>query len=261
MRPVLFELFGFPIRSYGFFIAVAILASLWLARRVSDRRGRAYGPHLDEFITWAVLAAIVGARVWEVIFAWEYYGQNLVEIPQIWKGGISIQGAIVGGLVAGIVFTRVRGFRFWDFADTLAPAVLLGQGIGRLGACLLNGDAFGKPTGTSFGIIYQPGTPAYETFGAVPLWPAEVFEGIWDLIAMAIVLRVLKKERPEGTAFLVYVILYSLGRFTLEFLRADSLMVFGLKAAQLTSLFFMVVGAVLLYRRTKRFGADGHSHA
>lgn len=251
MRPILFEIFGFPLRAYGFFIAVAVLAGLWMARRVALKRGRGYADLLEDFALWAVLAAVAGARAWEVVFTWEYYSQNLLEIPQLWHGGLSIQGGIVGGLLVAIHFTRKHRIPFWDFADTLAPAVLLGQAIGRLGACFLNGDAFGKPTGSGFGVIYQPGTMAYETFGPVPLWPAEVFEGVWDLIAMLIVLRLLKQQRPAGVAFLAYVILYSLGRFSLEFLRADSLMIFGLKAAQLTSLLFAVVGAALIYRRLR----------
>lgn len=251
MRPILFTLFGFPIRSYGVFIAVAFVAALWLARWVARRRGRSYEPAIEDFALWAFVSAIIGARLWEVAFSWDYYGQHLSEIVMIWKGGISIQGAIAGGLVAGIFFTRSRKLPFWDFADTMAPALLLGQGIGRLGACLLNGDAYGKPTGSSFGLIYQPGTPAYETFGAVPLWPAEAFEGLWDLAAMWIVLRLLKRERPAGTAFLVYMILYSAGRFSLEFLRADSLMVVGLKAAQITSLFFFALAGWLLRWRVR----------
>ncbi|MGE5675555.1 MAG: prolipoprotein diacylglyceryl transferase [Mycobacterium leprae] len=141
---------------------------------------------------------------------------------------------------------------FWDFADSLVPGVLLGQAIGRIGSCFLNGDAYGKPTGTSFGVIYQPGTAAYDTFGPVQLWPAELFEGIWDLIIMLIAIWMLRQGRKAGTVTLWYIILYSAGRFSLEFLRADSLMIAGMKAAQLTSLIFIVLaGALLVYWRHK----------
>lgn len=249
MKPVLFSIFGFPIRSYGLFIAIAFLAGLWLAKRVAARRRPGYVPLIEEFAVTALISAIVGARLWEVAFTWEYYRHNLWEIPAIWHGGISIQGAVLGGVLGAIWFCRSRKIPFWDFADTLTPGLLLGQAIGRLGSCLLNGDAFGKPTGSSFGIVYAPGSMAYDTFGPVPLWPAEVLEGTWDLVIMGVALWMLRKERPSGTVFLWYVLLYSIGRFSLEFLRADSLTVGGLKAAQITSVLFVALAAFLLNRR------------
>lgn len=258
MRPVLFEIFGFHIRSYSVFIGVAFLAGLWLAVRVAKRRRPQHAPLIEEFATTALVAAILGARIWEVTFTWEYYSQHLTEIFAIWNGGISIQGAIAGGVLATIWFARKHNLSFWDFADTLTPGVLLGQAIGRLGACLLNGDAYGKPTGSGFGITYAPGTPAYQTFGAVPLWPAEAFEGVWDLAIMALALRLLGKERTQGTVFLVYVVLYSIGRFSLEFLRADSLQIFGLKAAQLTS---VIIGLFALFALALRSRSDSKSAA
>lgn len=250
MRPILFTVFGFPVRSYGLFIAVAFLAGIWLAKRIARQRRPEHLPLIEEFAMTALLSAIAGARIWEVAFTWEYYGQHLAEIPAIWHGGLSIQGGVVGGALAALWFARTRKLSFLDFADTLVPGLLLGQAIGRIGSCFLNGDAFGKPTTSFLGVVYAPGTMAYEAFGPVPLWPAEVFEGIWDLIVMALVIRLLRKERPQGTALLWYVILYSAGRFSLEFLRADSLTVMGLKTAQLSSVLFALTAAsILLIRR------------
>lgn len=88
-------------------------------------------------------------------------------------------------------FARRRKLSFLDFADTLVPGLLLGQAIGRIGSCFLNGDAYGKPTTSIFGVVYAPGTPAYETFGPVPLWPAEIIEGVWDLTVMGIAIWLL----------------------------------------------------------------------
>lgn len=250
MRPILFEIFGFHVRAYSVFIGIAFLAGIWLATRVARRRRPEYAPLVEEFAVFALVAALLGARIWEVAFTWEYYRDHLGEIVAIWNGGISIQGAIAGGALAAVWFSWKKKLSFWDFADTLTPGVVLGQAIGRLGSCLLNGDAYGKPTDSIFGITYAPGSPAYEAFGPVPLWPAEVFEGVWDLAIMAIALRLLQKDgRPHGSVFLWYVVLYSAGRFALEFLRADSLQVFGLKAAQLTSVLLGVLAlATLAYR-------------
>lgn len=252
MYPILFEVFGFPVRAYGTFIAIAFFAGLWLAKKVAAKRRPHYAPLIEDFAMLALISALVGARLWEVIFTWEYYGKNPAEIIAIWHGGLSIQGGIVGGAIAAIWFTRKHKLHFWDFADTLVPGVLLGQAIGRIGSCFLNGDAFGKPTDSFLGVIYKPGTMAYETFGAIPLWPAEVFEGLWDLAIMAFLLRYLKRDRPAGSALLLYAVLYSLGRFSLEFLRADSLSFLGtgLKAAQVTSLAIaLAAGAALILRR------------
>ncbi|MFZ5828414.1 MAG: prolipoprotein diacylglyceryl transferase [Bacillota bacterium] len=254
MRPILFTIFDFPVRSYGLFIAIGFLAGLWLAKRVAARRRPEYVPLIEEFAFVAFVSAIAGARIWEVTFTWEAYRDNLWHIFALWHGGLSIQGAIVGGALAAFWFARKHKLSFWDFADTLVPGVLLGQAIGRIGSCFLNGDAYGKPTGSSFGVIYAPGTPAYEAFGPVRLWPAELFEGFWDLALMFLMLRLLKQERPQGSVVLWYAILYSVGRFTLEFLRADSLTFMGLKAAQVTSLLIATaaaVGLLLMARRSR----------
>ncbi|MGE5590723.1 MAG: prolipoprotein diacylglyceryl transferase [Bacillota bacterium] len=253
MRPILFTIAGFPVRSYGFFIAVGIIAGLWLAVAVARRRKRPYAELIWDFALTAMISGILGARVWEVVFTWDYYGQHLVEIPMLWHGGLSIQGAIAGGLLAAIWFTRKHRIPMWDFLDTLTPGVLLGQAIGRLFACFLNGDAYGKPTGSWFGVIYQPDTAAYQVFGAQRLWPAEVFEGLWDLAVMGLALWMLfrRKQPAQGRVVLWYLVLYSLGRFGLEFLRADSLGFFGtgLKAAQVTSLVTAAVAGALLFAR------------
>lgn len=243
MRPILFNLFGFPVRSYGLFIAMAIMAGIWLAKRINANRRPHYVPLIEDFALIAILSAIAGARLWEVAFTWEYYGEHLLEIPAVWHGGLSIQGGVLGGVLAAIWFCRSRKLSFWDFADSLTPAVVLGQAIGRLGSCFLNGDAYGKPTDSIFGVVYAPGSMAYETFGPVPLWPAELFEGFWDLGIMGFALWLLKRERRPGSVFFWYMLLYSLGRFSLEFLRADSLEFLGLKAAQVTSVLFALLAA------------------
>lgn len=256
MKPVLFTVFGFPIRAYGFFIAVGFLAGIWLTQRVARRRRPDHVRLIDDFAAIALLSAIAGARLWEVAFTWGYYGNHLSEILAIWHGGLSIQGAVAGGAIAALWFCRARKVSFWDLADTLTPGLLLGQAIGRLGACFLNGDAYGRPTGTRFGLVYPPGSQAYMAYGAVPLWPAEVFEGVWDLLVMVFALWLLRRERGEGTTFLWYALLYSLGRFSLEFLRGDSLMFMGLKAAQVSSLLFAFAAAGLLIARHYKGGVS-----
>jgi len=250
LRPILFEIAGFPIRAYGVFIVLAIFLGLWVAKRLATRQGYAWAAQLEDLVVWVMLAGIAGARIWEVAFSWDEYRDYPLHALAIWHGGLSIQGAVFGGLLGAMLFAHRRKIPIWPLVDTLAPAVVLAQGAGRLTACVFNGDAYGRPTGTSFGILYPPGSPAYMAFGPQPLWPAEIFEGLWDLAVFFFLLRLLmRKERP-GTVVLWYAMLYSVGRFSLEFLRGDSLMVGGLKAAQITSLIIAVAaGAWLLLRR------------
>lgn len=246
MRPILFEIAGFPVRSYGLFVAIAVLVGVYVAGRLARRQGYPWAAQLEDMATWVVLGGVAGARTWEVIFSFEKYRGNLLDALKIWHGGLSIQGAIVGGLLVTIWFARRHRIKLWDLLDTLAPAVILAQGLGRLTACVLNGDAYGRPTGTAFGISYPPGTPAYAAYGSQPLWPAEIFEGIWDLLVFGFLVRMLGSRRRPGSVTLWYALLYSLGRFSLEFLRGDSLTVGGLKAAQVTSLIIAAVAGGLL---------------
>lgn len=264
MHPILFTVFGFSVRAYGVMISLGVVFGLLLAQRVARRLGR-YVDDLYDFILYAFVAALAGARLWEVAFSWGYYGKHLAEIPAVWNGGLSIQGAVLGGAVAAYVFARKRHLNFWELADVTAPGLALGQAVGRIG-CLLNGDAYGKPTGSWFGVVYAPGTPAYEVFGPQRLWPAESFEGLWDLAIMGLLLylwgrrfRQGEESPADGRFFLAYLGLYSFGRFLLEFLRADSLMVGGLKAAQITSLAGIALAVGLnwwLRRRSRPHGPE-----
>ena len=181
-------------------------------------------------------------------YDWGYYSENLIQAILIWKGGLSIQGAIVGAVLAGMVFSRVKKINFWRLADIAAPGLIFGQAIGRI-ACFLNGDAFGSPTGSDFGIVYPPGTYAYEVFGNQPLWPAEIWEGQINIVIFAVVLILSRwKSVPQGIVFLTYVSLYSLNRFVLEFFRGDgSKYLFDLSSGQLTSIIVIILALVVGY--------------
>lgn len=245
MRVILFHIGDFPVRSYGLLIAIAILLSIGVATYLARQAGR-YAEHVSGLAVYAIVGALIGARLWQVLFFdWQYYSHNLLEIIAVWHGGMSIQGGLVGGFVGGLLYTRKYKLPFWDFADIAAPAIVMGQGIGRI-ACLLNGDAFGSPTGSNFGLVYPPGTFAYETYGSQPLWPAEVWEGQWDLIVMALLLILKQRKWPTGYVFLFYNILYSAGRFLLEFLRGDTARTMGMTAAQWTSLAVIAVALGLM---------------
>lgn len=251
MRVILFYIGDYPVRSYGFVVATAIMLAIGVGYFLA--KGTKYQKHVVDMSMYAVLGALLGARFWEVFFfQWGYYSQNLGEILMIWNGGLSIQGGLVGGFLAGAIYTWYHKLDFWEFADVMAPAIIFGQAVGRI-ACFLNGDAFGSPTGSNFGLVYPEGTMAYNTYGSQPLWPAEVWEGQWDLIVFGLLLIMKNRVWPKGYIFLAYNILYSFGRLMLEFLRGDTpRYLFDWTAAQWTSMSVIILSLIFmafLYRK------------
>ena len=202
----------------------------------------------------------MGARLWDVFFFdWAYYSHHLSEIFYVWQGGMAIQGGIVFGVGAGIIYAKRHKIDILALADIVAPAIILGQAIGRC-ANLLNGDAFGAPTGGNFGIIYPETTLAYHTYGAQPLWPAEVWEGQIDFVIFALLLIFRAFPHAKGQAFSLYIMLYSLARFGLEFLRGDyaTPVFLSFTSAQTTSLVAFILALIffiycqITYSRQKK---------
>lgn len=245
MKVILFYIGDFPVRSYGLIVALAILLAIGVAHYLAKETK--YRKHVMEISLYVIFGAILGARFWHVFFfQWGYYSQHLNEIFTIWNGGLSIQGGLIGGFLVGVIYTWHHKINFWEFADVMAPAIIFGQALGRI-ACLLNGDAFGSPTGSNFGLVYPEGTIAYDTYGSEPLWPAEVWEGQWDFIVFGLLLILKNRVWPAGSIFLTYNILYSFGRFMLEFLRGDSpRYVFDWTAAQWTSMTVIVLSLLVM---------------
>lgn len=244
MHPVLFHIGKFEFRSWGLMVALGILAGTWVAGRLAKREGFSTEAVYD-YVMYVVIAGIVGARLWEVIFSWQNYGSDPASALKFWVGGLSIQGAVAGGLLFTLWYVRKHKIDFWSFADALAPGLILGQAIGRIG-CFLNGDAYGMPTQSWIGVVYKPGTPAYDKFGFMPLIPAELMEGAGDLLIFGLLLYLLTRRPYKGFVTLMYFASYSLLRFVLEFWRGDSLTIFGtLKAAQMSSLIIAVSAAVI----------------
>ena len=171
---------------------------------------------------------------------------------------MAIQGGVVFGTLAGYIYCKKHAIDFLAFADIMAPAAILGQSIGRM-ANLMNGDAFGHPTGGDFGILYPTTTLAYKTYGAQPLWPAEIWEGQIDVLIFVFLLFFSSFRHKKGQIFCLYVALYSLSRFFLEFLRGDYVTpTLGLHSAQVTSL-IVIVAAIIAWIYLQVKGQDNVS--
>ncbi len=240
---------GFPIRFYGIFFSLGIIFGCIMAYYFLKKDGRGWHECMFDLGLTIAFVGIIGGRLWDVFFFDGEYCQNLlVVIPYVWQGGMAIQGGVIFACVAGYIFLITRHIPVRPFADIIARAIIFGQAIGRI-ANIMNGDAFGQPTGADFGILYPSTTLAYHTYGAQPLWPAEVWECQGDLIILGLLLWYSCFKHARGTTFCLYLMLYSLLRFFLENFRGDyGTLALGLKSAQLTALAgFVAAGAVFIF--------------
>jgi phosphatidylglycerol---prolipoprotein diacylglyceryl transferase len=251
----MFQLGPLTIRWYGFLIACAVLTGVLLSQALAKRRQ--IDPELvGDLAIWLVIGAIPCARAYYVLFNWSSYAQHPDQIIAIWRGGIAIHGALLGGTIAAIVFARLNRVSFWKLMDVVAPSFILGQAIGRWGN-FFNSEAFGDPTNLPWKLYIPPEfrPPDYQNFEY--FHPTFLYESLWNLMVFALLIFLFfrssngKLSLKPGTLFLIYFASYSLGRFWIEALRTDSLMLGPLRMAQVVSLLgigFGLAGLVWLYR-------------
>ncbi len=242
-------------RFYALSLILGVIAGALLARREARRRG------LDPEIVWdltliGVAAGIIGARLYHVLDTRniDRYLDDPARIIQVWHGGLGIFGAVIASVAAVIIYTRMKGEPTLTWLDVGAPALLLGQAIGRWGN-YFNQELFGRPTDLPWGISIPPERVAAEApqyIGATHFHPLFLYESILSLIGVVVLLYVARRYsswlRP-GDLILLYLIWYPATRFILEFLRATKWEVGTLPAAQLFALAFIVFAiAVLVWR-------------
>ena len=260
MHQYLFYIGDFPVRSYGLIISLSVVLATGVGYYLVKMRGKGEEIYVVDLGIYCALAGLVGARLWDVFFFdWHYYSRHLTEIFNVWQGGMAIQGGIVFGVTAGLIYAKRNRLDVLGVADALAPALIFGQGLGRA-ANLLNGDAFGAPTGENFGIVYPDTTLAHTVYGNAPLWPAEVWESQLDFVIFALLLMFNSRDsKVKGQTFALYIMLYSAMRFVLEFFRGDyrSVLVADFYPAQVGAIAFFAAGAIFfLYFGTKKNRSD-----
>jgi len=231
--PILWEVGPISVRWYGFLIAMAVLLGVTLSQYLAQKR--AIDPDLiADLAIWLVVGAIPAARLYYVLFQWQEYAPNPADIIAIWKGGIAIHGAIIGGLLAALIFARINRVSLWQLLDLVAPSVILGQAIGRWG-------------------FIPPASRPLEYIAVDYFHPTFLYESLWNLAVFALLIYLFfwglkhPSKLKIGTLTLVYFIAYSLGRFWIEGLRTDSLMFGPLKMAQIISLGAIAVGLFGLF--------------
>ncbi len=222
LDPILFTLGPFPLSWHSLFIVVGIAVGVWLPARLVAKAGLSKDT-LYTMAIWGVPGGIIGARLVHIIDYWGYYMANPDLIFAFWRGGLAIWGGILGGTLAVVIFARIKGFALGRYADLSALGIILAQAIGRIGD-IINGEHFSTVTGLPWGVVYtHPNSPAY---GLPPTHPAVAYELLMDLFIFGILWKLRDRIQPNGSLFLLYLILYSTGRFFISFLRLDSNTVF-----------------------------------
>lgn len=239
----LFAVGSFEIHYYGLILGIAVLVSYFVARANSWRFGLGK-EEVDRIAFWTVLVAMASARVYFVLFELDYFLQNANEIWKIRSGGLSIYGAILGGLIFILLWTRKKIYSHWQVLDLAALALPLGQAIGRLGN-FFNYEAYGRATNLPWKMFVpeqfraDPGVAYYH--------PVFLYEGLLNLVVFLILIRLLGKIKP-GALALVYLMSYSAIRFLLEPLRVDSVFIGWFRADQAVSLLVFVTAAFVFWR-------------
>ncbi|MDX2253989.1 MAG: prolipoprotein diacylglyceryl transferase [Pseudanabaenaceae cyanobacterium bins.39] len=246
--PIAFEIGAISVRWYGLLIASSIILGTVLAQYLAKQRK--IDPELvADLAIWLVLGAIPCARLYYVIFEWHRFQlMPWYKTLAIWEGGIAIHGAIIGGTIAAIIFCRRHKISTWQMADIVMPSVILGQAIGRWGN-FFNSEAFGAPTDLPWKLFIPINRRPPDLINEAYFHPTFLYESLWNLGVFTILMFAfwrLPKLRT-GSITLIYAIAYSLGRFWIEGLRTDSLMVGGLRTAQIISLIAIAAGAAGLF--------------
>lgn len=234
MNPIAFSINGFEIRWYGIIIAMGVTAALFLGNLSCKMKNFNFDKLLDTFLV-AFPFAVIGARAYYVVFQFNDYRDNLIDIFNIRQGGLAIHGGVLFGLISAYIYTRYKKLDFLQMADIAAPSLILGQAIGRWGN-FFNGEAHGGPVSyefmQKFPLFIQKGM----YIEGVYYQPTFLYESVWNICVCLILIYILKKSNIKGSAIFSYIGLYSLGRFFIEGLRTDSLMLGSIRVAQLVSL-------------------------
>ncbi len=258
-----FQIGPLTVHYYGIILMFGALAGAWLATFEVRRRGYDVDLVWDGLI-WLLIGGILGARLWHIFtpppsmvaqgITTRFYLTHPLDALAIWQGGLGIPGAVIGGGIALVLFCRRRKLSFATWADIAAPAVALGQAIGRWGN-FVNQEVYGAPTNLPWAIHIEPRfrLPGYENVET--FHPLFLYESLWNFGVMILLLWLGRRQRArlkDGDLFLIYLVAYPLGRFLLEFIRLDSAMMGSLNANQTLMAVAALISAGLLVWRHRR---------
>ena len=251
------SVFGFRIAFYGIIIGIGMLAGLWIAQSDAKRRGQDPELYLD-FALYAIICSIIGARLYYVIFEWDYYKNNLLQIFNLRAGGLAIYGGVIAGTITMIVYTRMKKVSFFSMADTGVLGLVTGQIIGRWGN-FFNCEAFGGYTDSLLAMRIRRALVNDNMLNAdvlnhrivengveyIQVHPTFFYESCWNLCLLLFMLWFRRYKKYDGQMLWIYLLGYGIGRFWIESLRPDQLILFGtgLPVSQALSLVLILVAA------------------
>lgn len=260
-----FTVFGFQIAYYGVIIGIGMIVGALIAYREARKTNQSVDDYID-FTLYTLIAAIVGARIYYVIFEWDYYKENLGEIFNLRAGGLAIYGGVLASILTLFIFTKVKKLKFWLMADTAVQGLVIGQVIGRWGN-FFNREAFGGYTDNLFamqlplteakGITNELLEHLVEYNGAeyVQVHPTFLYEGMWNVLLFVVMCLYKRHKKFDGEVFALYLGGYGLGRVFIESLRTDQLVMKhlgGLAASQVVSIILIILSiAFVVYNRVQ----------
>ena len=265
---------GFPlgpiyIRFYGIILMLGALAGAWLATREAKRRGHETEIVWD-LLTYLLVGGIIGARIWHILtpppssgITASWYLTHPLDALAIWKGGLGIPGAVIGGAIVLYFYTRRHKLSFAEWADIASPGLALGQALGRWGN-YFNQELYGSPTNLPWKISISPEHRLPEYANVEHYHPLFLYESIWNLGNMFFLLWVSRRyadRLKDGDIFLMYLIIYPIGRFLLDFLRLDASLVNGININQTVMAIVAVCAGAALYWRHREDRSPLHRAA
>lgn len=258
LNPVAFSVFGVEIYWYALFIAIGFMGGLGIASIIAKKTGQ--DPEIySDYMVYCLISAIVGARLYYVILEWDSYKGDLTKIFATREGGLAIYGGIIATIIALWVFTKVKKLSFWIMCDTAVAGLAFGQMVGRLGN-FVNKEAFGGYTDNVFAMSIKVSEAKYipaqlvdkmTNIGGVDyiqVHPTFLYEALWSLGTIVLILIWFKFRRFKGEIFFIYLLSYGVGRYWIEGLRTDQLIIgnTGIPVSQLLSAIFAVVAIVVI---------------
>ena len=267
------SIFGFSIAYYGIVIVTGMMIAIWIAQREAKRTGQNPEQYLDLAMI-GIAAGILGARIYYVIFAWDYYKDDLLSIFNIRQGGLAIYGGIIGACIAVVIYSRKKKQNFSLLMDTASMSIVFGQIMGRWGN-FFNREAFGDYTNNLFAMqlpvsavraneITQNMWDHVVTVNGVEyiqVHPTFLYESLWNVGVLLFLFWFRKRKKFNGEVFLMYLIGYGLGRIWIEGLRTDQLLlpVVGLPVSQLLSGCLVVGCTILVVWKRKKLSSGGET--
>ena len=261
MNPVIFSVGNFEVRWYSVLILCGILIAFFLAQKEAKKRGISKDFILDLGF-WVVLFGLIGARIYYVIFNWDLYKGDLMEVFRVWNGGLAIHGGLIAGFITLVIYCRYKKENVLEITDIIIPSVIIAQAIGRWGN-FFNSEAHGPVTSLK-NLINLKIIPSFVIDGmkinGVYYHPTFYYEFLWCLLGFIILLIIRKLcNLRNGQLTCIYLMWYSVGRFFIESLRTDSLMIGTFKVAQLISVVLFGIGFFgfgLLFLKKRRKNCD-----